>query len=139
MTMNVGATLMAQKLRVAEEKVAEKRGGFHLFGLFEHEQAPGRWDLVASAPWLKTDREGTLELVALLRAGMDTGDWTPVVGVFPIEPSADYVQWATSHYDFKHQVKEVFASGFGNEAVGHALLITADRSPASATLPLAAA
>ncbi len=39
------------------EKVASTieatRGPFTLFGLFMREDAPGRWELVASAPWLE--------------------------------------------------------------------------------------
>lgn len=59
MTINSDAFLVAQKFRDAEVQVSQEHGNFYLFGLFEREQTPGRWDLVASAPWLKTDREGT--------------------------------------------------------------------------------
>lgn len=139
MTINGDALLMAQKFRAAEEKVAEERGGFYLFGLFERQRAPGRWDLVASAPWLRTDRDGTVELIVLLRDKMDTDDWKIIASVFPIEPSGDYVKWITSNYRLDHQVEEVFDSGFSNVALGHAFLITSNPSPASVTaLPVAA-
>lgn len=130
---------MVRKFREAEEKVSHERGGFYLFGLFERRQTPGRWDLVASAPWLKTDREGTLELVMLLRDKMDTGDWKIVASVLPVEPSGDFVQWMVDNYDLNHQTEEVFGSGFSNVSVGHAFLITVDKSPAPAGMSLVAA
>ncbi len=132
MTTNDDAMLMARKFRDAEEKVAEERGGFYLFGLFERQRTPGRWDLVASAPWLRTDRDGTVELVVLLRDKMDTDDWRVVASVVPVEPSGDYVRWITSNYNLSHQVEEVFDSGFSDVALGRALLITVNPSPAPA-------
>jgi len=139
MTSNSEVLLMAQKFRDAEEKVAEKRGGFYLFGLFERQRTPGRWDLVASAPWLRTDRDGTVELIVLLRDKMDTDDWKIIASVFPIEPSGDYVKWITSVYNLNHKVEEVFDSGFSNVALGHAFLITANPSPTPvAAQPVAA-
>lgn len=108
MMSNKDAITTAQKFRDAEKQVAAERGGFYLFGLFERPRTPGRWDLVASAPWLKTDRAGTLELIILLRDKMGTEDWKIVSSVFPIEPSAPYVEWITSQYAFEHQVEEVY-------------------------------
>ncbi len=97
MIMN-DALLVAQKFRAAEQKVSEGRGGFCLFGLFERQKTPGRWDLVAAAPWLKTDCDGTLELIVLLRDKMETEDWDMIASVYPIEPSAEYVNVITSLY-----------------------------------------
>ena len=41
-----------EKLRQAMHDVATKRGPFALFGLFLRDEAPDKWDLVVSAPWL---------------------------------------------------------------------------------------
>lgn len=46
------------KLRKAMREIAAKKGEFTLFGLFMRADAPGRWDLVVSAPWLE---KGTLK------------------------------------------------------------------------------
>ena len=144
MIINNDALLMAQKFRAAEEKVSEERGGFYLFGLFERQQTPGRWDLVAAAPWLKTDRDGTLELIVLLRDKMKTEDWDMIASVFPIEPSAEYVEVITNVYTLDHQVEEVFDPSGGVYSgiyIGHAFLITSNASPSpvSAARELAAA
>ena len=126
------AMLMAQKFQAAEEKVAEEQGGFYLFGLFERQRTPGRWDLVAAAPWLKTDRDGTLELIVLLRDKMDTEDWKIVASVFPVEPSSEWVQWMNSNYHLEHQAEEIFDPNRSGIYVGHAFLITSNPRPSTA-------
>ncbi len=144
MIMGGDALLMAQKFRDAEEQVAQEKGGFYLFGLFEREQIPGRWDLLASAPWLKTDREGTYQLIVTLRERMSIDDWKLIGAVIPREPSDFYVSATMNLFDLKHQVEEVndfFPSSQGTYGIriGHAFLITADRHPAPAAQELAAA
>lgn len=49
------------KLRKAMRDIAAKKGEFTLFGVFMRADAPGRWDLVVSAPWLE---EGKLKSLA---------------------------------------------------------------------------
>ena len=137
--MNNDARMMAEKFRFAEEKVAVQRGGFNLFGMFERLNAPGRWHLVASAPWLTRDRDGTQELITLLRNNMDTGDWKVISAVFPVDPAGEFTELVLSRYDLKHEVQEVYDSALGDELPGHAFLITADKHPVPAALELAAA
>lgn len=139
MTTNNDTLLTARKLRDAEEAVAHECGGFYLFGLFERQQSPGRWDIVASAPWLETDRDGTKNLIALLRSNMDTDEWVGVSAVIPINSTAEYVQIVTDNYTLKHGFQEVYDPRLGDETPGHAFLITADKSPAPAHKELVSA
>lgn len=136
MSFNSDAMFIAQKLCGAEEKVSEECGGFFLFGLFERQETPGRWDLVASAPWLETGRSGIEKLITLLRKNMDTGDWKVVSRVVPIDPSGEFVEWVTAHYTFNHQVEDVYSAGFSDQGVGHAILITSNPHPAPAQVAL---
>jgi hypothetical protein len=46
---------MIEKLASLERDVASEKGEFSLFGLFLREDAEGKWDLLASAPWLETN------------------------------------------------------------------------------------
>lgn len=41
------------KLREVMNDVSKDRGPFTLFGLFLRDEAPDKWDLVISAPWLE--------------------------------------------------------------------------------------
>jgi hypothetical protein len=131
MTINDNALFIAQHLRDAEEKVSSERGGFSLFGLFERERTPGRWDLIVSAPWLKTDYAGTKEIIALLRDKMGFDDWQIVSAVFPLEPSVEYVRWFTQRYHVEHQLEEFYNAVFNGVSVSRAFIITANPSPAS--------
>ncbi len=137
---------IAQKFRDAEEQVSDELGGFYLFGLFEREQIPGRWDVVASAPWLKTDREGTHHLIVALREKMDIEDWNLIGAVVPLEPTAFFVQGVTNQFYLKHGVEEIndfnpLNQGTIGIQIGHAFLITSNSTPSPAraiTEPVAA-
>ncbi len=41
------------KLRKLMRRIEAQRGPFVLFGLFQREDSPGKWDLVLAAPWLE--------------------------------------------------------------------------------------
>lgn len=130
MTAYANVVSMAAKFREAEEKVSRQCGEFYLFGLFERERSPGRWDLVASAPWLKTDYEGTQEIIALLRNHTEIEDWKLVTGVFPLEPSVDFVKWITQRYHLEHRVEEVYNVVLDGITINRAFIITANPQPA---------
>jgi len=54
-------------LRKAMHEIAALKGDFTLFALFRRADAPGTWDLVASAPWLESGKFQSLgELAELL-------------------------------------------------------------------------
>lgn len=137
MLIEDAAIQMADKFRAAEEKVASARGPFTLFGLFKQEK--GRWDLVVSAPWLKTDFEGTQEIIILLRDQMRVEDWDLVGAVFPLEPSSSYVRWITSRYRTEHETIELDGALINSVPITHAFLITSKPLPVSvAAEPVAA-
>ena len=53
---------LVDKYRKAEREITAVRGPFSLFGLFRHEETPGKLDLIVAAPWLAADRSGLLTL-----------------------------------------------------------------------------
>jgi hypothetical protein len=46
---------MIEKLKKAEAATAAERGAYALFALFLRKDAPGRWDLLVSAPWIEAN------------------------------------------------------------------------------------
>ena len=54
-------TVDQAKLRQVMDEVTADKGPFTLFGLFLREDAPDKWDLVVSAPWLE---EGKLKALS---------------------------------------------------------------------------
>ncbi len=129
-TTSVG---VAEKFREAEEKVARQRGSFTLFALFEREEAPGKWDLVAAAPWLDTSRNDIKELIDTLNAYFSVKDWKIIATVVPMKESSDFVQAITRKFHFEHQLEEIGSTYVNGVYITHAFLITANPSPRPVT------
>ena len=117
---------LVKKFRDAEEKVAGERGRFALFVLCERDDTPGQWDIIASAPWLTTDRAGIAELVNLLGSEMSFIDWLPIARLVPLLPSDDLVHATTALYDTEHQIISLPYTSFGGVRVRQTYLITAN-------------
>lgn len=54
---------MEQKLLATEIALSGEHGDFRLFALLSREDVPGKWDLVASAPWGDVDGTAALKLL----------------------------------------------------------------------------
>lgn len=130
--VDTASITLAEKFRIAEEKVAEERGSFSLFGLFETEDMPGKWDLVASAPWLETGYSGIKGLIDALRVYYDAKGWQTVSVVVPLTTDSDFVQAITRKYHFEHQVEEIGTTYVNGVYISHAFLITSNPSPSPA-------
>ena len=48
-------------LRRVMDEMSRERGPFTFFGMFLRQEAPNRWDLVVSAPWLEQGRLKALQ------------------------------------------------------------------------------
>jgi hypothetical protein len=60
-----------EKLRQVMRDLSREKGEFSFFGLFLREEAPDRWDLVVSSPWLEDSDLNTLrEFAEKLRAAI---------------------------------------------------------------------
>jgi len=61
--VNLSEENLTESVRRAEGALAREHGDFLLFGLFQTEETVGKWDVVASAPWLATARSGIQQIV----------------------------------------------------------------------------
>ena len=64
--------IQIEKFRRVMQDISAERGEFVLFGLFLREEAPDKWDLVISAPWIEADK------LKALREFIEKA--TPIVG-----------------------------------------------------------
>lgn len=112
--------------------MAQDRGGFTLFGLFEMEEPTGNWDLIAAAPWLGTNRNAIQEIIESVSAHFSVEDWQIIAAVVPMEPSSDFVRAITRKYRFEHQVEEIGTTYVDGLYISHAILITSNPSPSPA-------
>ena len=116
------------KFRAAEESVSKAWGDFTLFGLFEREENPGKWDLVASAPWLTTGRVGIDALIERIGAYFDVKDWKIISAVVPLDETSDFVLAITQRYHWEHQFTEVSHTIINGLPIYHAFIITSNPS-----------
>src|SRR5205807_6503452 len=54
---------IVDKFVEVEREIASEKGDFVLFALLEREERPGRWDVVAAAPWLGEDKRPALDYI----------------------------------------------------------------------------
>lgn len=53
-----------RKLKKLEREISSAKGEFVLFGLFLRKDAPGKYDLLVSSPWLEAEQKKSLEYLA---------------------------------------------------------------------------
>ena len=130
--VDTDSIILAEKFRAAEERVAEERGPFVLFGLFETEDAPYSWDLVAAAPWLDASRHRIKEIIDVVSSYFPVKDWKRVSSVVPMTTDSDFAQAVTRKYRIEHEVEEIGNVYVNGVYISHAFLITSNPSHAPA-------
>lgn len=123
---------LAESFRAAEKKVAEERGDFSLFGLFETEDAPNSWDLVAAAPWLDASSHRIRDLIDAISTYFSVKDWKRISAAFPMTTDSDFTRAITRKYHLEHQVEEIGNTYVNGVYISHAFLITSNPSPSPA-------
>lgn len=120
---------LVEKCRKAVEKISREKGGFTLFALFEHEETPGKWELLFSAPWLKPGRLAIQTIVDALVPELSSEDWQSIVSIIPLDPSLEYVRWIARRYNVENGAEEVFNALLDGVLVTHGFIITAKALP----------
>lgn len=120
---------LIEKSRRVEREIARNWGGFSLFGLFEREQTAGKWDVLVSAPWLRTDRTGIQLIVSGFISELSQEDWLMIAGVVPLSSSSPYVQWIAQRFNVEHGREEVSNTVFDGVYINRAVIITANPQP----------
>ena len=138
MTHSIAQTL-ARRLQIAEKAIASTQGQFVLFVLAEREEAPGKWDLLVSALWLDTNRQGVQQMVNLLKPYLTESDWLALASITPLAPTVEYVQWIARKYNIQHDNQEVIDTFWDNLFIPRGYIITASPSAAPVAAQSAAA
>lgn len=67
------------KLAELHDRIEQERGPFQVFGLFEREEAPGRWDLLVAAPWMTDHQlESVRFLFSTIRDHLGREEWPSI-------------------------------------------------------------
>lgn len=113
-----GAEALIDAMRKVERNITHTYGPFTLFGLFERESIPGRWDLVVSAPWLPEGREG-IQIIANYVARLPKAEAIQIARIVPLAPESTPVRSFTEEVSIID--KGVFATG--STSIGNAEVV----------------
>ena len=116
-------------LRGAEREMATERGPFLLLALFLREDAPDRWDVVVSAPWVEQDRAGALRYISSkLGESLAEAQLTQISRVVLVDPSHPAMKSLQSTVSVTDGgLLEIKGSVFFGLEIRHAYFITAQR------------
>ena len=120
---------LAEKCRKAEEELAKAHGDFSLFMLVERPDLPGKWDVVAAAPWLGTERNDMQLIVDGLLPHLNQDDWRALARIAPLRPDGDFTRTINRRVPARHEIKEVSLGQINGANVNHAFVITSDADP----------
>jgi len=123
----VGTSAIAEKCLAAEKKLSEEHGGFALFCMVQRESTAGKWDVVASAPWLTTNMAGIRLLGEGLLLFLTRQEWLQLASPFPVAPDTEFVQSMTRRFDVEHDLLETGTIYTDDVTVERAIIITANR------------
>jgi len=132
--MSLNAKTLAETLRHAEEALAEQHGPFVLFGLFDQEETPGRWGVVAAASWLTSSRASIGHLIAGFEPYFTPEQWTQLGRIVPLTPSEPFVEGVTEAVaPVEHALSETGAIQAAHVEIKRAFVITSRRKTRQAT------
>jgi hypothetical protein len=123
---------LSERFRDLESRIAEEKGGFTLFALFMREDAPDRWDLIVSAPWVTDRREAVDYFVNEIKSHLGAQDLTSLARIVVVDPEEAAVQALNRAIQIEHGGVEVRDSNFFGLPVKYAFIITSKRPSAPA-------
>jgi hypothetical protein len=114
-----------------ESQVARERGDFVLFALVLRDDAPDRWDLVVSAPWVGDDKRQAVDyMVGQIKAMLGPEYLTYLSRIVFVDPDQDAVQNLNRAMHVEHGNVEVRDSYFFGLPIRRAAIITSKRPAA---------
>ena len=114
-----------------ESRVAGQKGEFALFALFQREEAPGRWDLIVSAPWIGTDKNAAVDFfVNEIQSYLGPENLTLLSRIVVVDPDNSAVEALNRAVHVEHGNTEIRDSNLFGLPVKHAIIITSKRPSA---------
>lgn len=119
---------IAEKLKNLERQMADEKGPFSLFGLFLREDAPDKWDLVVSAPWIDDNKEESLAYIAeSLRASLAAEELLNLSRIVLVEQNNPGLEAVQRAMHVQHGVVEIKDCNFFDLEIKSAFIITSQR------------
>lgn len=120
---------LAQRFARLESEIAARKGSFVLFALFLREDVPDRWDLIVSAPWISSDKQGAVGfLIDQIKSQLGAEDLTRLSRIVPVDPEHVAVQDFNRAIQVEHGSVELRDRDIFGLSIKHAYVITS-KSP----------
>ena len=120
------------QFRRAEKELSHDFGQFQLFGLFERDDIPGRYDVVVSGAGLKSSLRDLTRLTDSVRNAIGS-DWWPYIGKFVVldtdDPFVQAVLNRTPDGFVQHELFMVNNLLYEGETIRSAAIITVQKHP----------
>lgn len=116
---------LAKKFASLESHIAESKGDFTLFALFEREEVPDRWDLMIAAPWVGSDRRAAVTYVVdAIDSFLGSEALRDLSRIVVLDPNEAPVKALNQAIRAEHGSVEVRDSNFFGLPIKHAYIIT---------------
>lgn len=121
-----------EKFILLEKDIADEKGGFVLFALFEREDAPNKWDVVISAHWFGEDKKETLKfIVRKINLKLTPEERVMLSRVVLLDPTDNLVKNVNSTTCIEHGNAEFVDCVFNGIVIKHAHIVTSKRETTS--------
>jgi hypothetical protein len=111
-----------------EKRIAQERGAFTFFGLFQRNAFPGRWDVVVAAPWIGSQFGEVHRYFAdRLKAELSKEDFLKLARIAPIVPDNPRLEDIHEEFQVEHGTIEVWNRELFGVEIRHAYIITSQR------------
>ena len=139
MTGRITIQSLFERFRTAEETISKSGRDFVLFGLFQRDDLPTKYDLVVSAPWLVSNLASLNLLVGLVREAIGDKGWWPRIGKFVVLPQDDsLVQSVLSRMPSdvtRHELRVIDNLLYEDDVISQAAIITAVKPGSESRTP----
>lgn len=125
---------LAEKFASLEARISEEKGPFCLFALVLREDAPDRWDLLISAPWLDYVNLETAVtyMVDEIKSHLGADALIQLSRIIPIDPNQEPVRELNRSIQVEHGIVELKDCVFFGLPIKQAFIITSQTLDAPA-------
>jgi hypothetical protein len=123
---------VVDKFLFIEKEIAQEKGGFVLFALFEPEDAQGKWDVIISAPWIGDKKKEALNYItSKISSKLSWQEQVLLSRILLLDPSDDLVNHIHTMVEVEHGNNIRFTNSiFNGVHVKDAFIITSKRHAA---------
>lgn len=114
-----------EKFIFIEKELADEKGSFVLFALFEREDALNKQDVVISARWLGKNKKETLKfIIDRINSKLASEELIKLSRVVLLEPTDDIVKSVNNAIQIEHGNAELVNVIFNGILIKHAHIVT---------------